>query len=90
MEHLEAIYQVQQKLTARFGSPREAYRELVNGRVTKVKFLVSMFYELEISPYSGAEFLWLFEDMDTVTEAIWAESFSRVSNMYNRALMTPK
>jgi hypothetical protein len=31
-----------------------------------------------MSTYDAAEFLWLFDGMDKVTEGIWVEAFDRV------------
>lgn len=84
MERLTLIHDVQNQVLYRFGTPREAYRALICGRVTKIKFIVSLYYELAISPYAAAQFMWLFEDMDEVTEDVWVESFGRISGMWSR------
>jgi hypothetical protein len=53
MERLEIIYQVMNKVKRRFGSPREAFNKLVTGQRTKIKFIVAMHWDLEISPYEA-------------------------------------
>ena len=33
--------------------------------------------------------MWLFNEMDTVTEEVWIESFSRISSLYLRLNFAP-
>jgi hypothetical protein len=60
----------------------KAFRSLISGTVTKVKFIVALYLDHGVSPYSAAQFIWLFDDMDEVTEEIWVESFAQVASMW--------
>ena len=88
MERLNTINEVQRQILNRFKTPREAFRALATGHVTKIKLVTALHHELGISPLDGSELLWLFNEMDTVTEEIWVESFSRISSLFLRLGMT--
>lgn len=84
MERLNTINEVQRQILNLFTTPREAFRALATGHITKIKLVSALHHELGISPCDGQTLMWLFNEMDTVTEEIWVESFSRISSLFLR------